>query len=428
MPLTIRPPLAFQLLVALAAMPQACGGDRSTEQQERDTWCEKNGYPFFGSVLADAGDVNRDGIPDFLLADPGHSSGHRGAVWLVSGKDMATLHVAFGESVDDGFGWDVGPAGDVDLDGCKDWIVGAWHEEGASPGYAVLYSGRTGSALLRLSVPGDDSFGAAVGGAGDVDADGHPDVVVAARPTGEVDESSPDVYVLSGRDGATIHTIRFSQYPDDLVQDVEGVGDLNGDGRDDFVVGLSSASASTWQVVVCSGADASTLHMAEGNLSYAGCFQVGQAGDTDGDQCRDYFVALHDSATVYSGRTGAILWRHQDPPDGAKSFCALGDVSGDMIPDYAFGAPNTGIAQGSVYVYSGDDGSTLYSIWGPDHCWHFGNTVVVVGDIDKDGCNDYLVGADHARSHYPGRARLHSGQDGKLLAEIGRSGRSIAVQ
>src|SRR5204862_1840078 len=109
--------------------------------------------------------------------------GERGAVWAVSGKDGRVLHAVFGEAPGDGFGVDLRAAGDVDADGCADWIVGAgsiYYAKDIS-GYGVVYSGKTGRVIHRFacSIKGD-GFGSTVSGAGDVDHDGHGDLVVGA--------------------------------------------------------------------------------------------------------------------------------------------------------------------------------------------------------------------------------------------------------
>lgn len=82
------------------------------------------------------------------------------------------------------FGHSVAGAGDIDSDGCPDIVVGAPEEDYSmtDAGRAYVFSGADGSVLLRLlsSYPGYGRFGYSVSGAGDVDDDGHDDVTIGA--------------------------------------------------------------------------------------------------------------------------------------------------------------------------------------------------------------------------------------------------------
>src|SRR2546425_963729 len=68
------------------------------------------------------------------------------------------------------FGTAIAATGDVDGDGVPDYVVGAY-------GGAYVYSGATGASVFTWE-PLTEHFGAAVDGAGDVDGDGFCDVVV----------------------------------------------------------------------------------------------------------------------------------------------------------------------------------------------------------------------------------------------------------
>src|SRR5688572_29199624 len=97
---------------------------------------------------------------------------------------LPLLHHLDGPAAGARFGTAVAGAGDVDADGYADVIVGATDSNGASTqvGLAQVFSGHDGRLLFtfRGSTRGGDAFGNAVGGAGDVDGDGHDDVVVGA--------------------------------------------------------------------------------------------------------------------------------------------------------------------------------------------------------------------------------------------------------
>ena len=99
-----------------------------------------------------------------------------------------------GEAADDAAGSSVAGAGDVDGDGLADVLVGARDNDagGTSAGAAYLLygplSGQVGLASADARLLGEGSLaraGAAVAGAGDVDGDGAPDLLVGAPGQGD---------------------------------------------------------------------------------------------------------------------------------------------------------------------------------------------------------------------------------------------------
>jgi hypothetical protein len=101
-------------------------------------------------------------------------------------------------------GEDVAGAGDVDGDGIPDYIIG---EPFTSQGGAAhVFSGRTGLLIYTFTAESpDDQFGSAVAGAGDMDGDGHADIIVGAYLTDSGGTSSGRAYVFSGRTGGLLH-------------------------------------------------------------------------------------------------------------------------------------------------------------------------------------------------------------------------------
>ncbi|MBK8288619.1 MAG: hypothetical protein IPK95_08280 [Cellvibrionales bacterium] len=95
---------------------------------------------------------------------------------------MATGLAFHGTAAGDNLGFAVANAGDADSDGSDDVIYGVPKADPdglVSAGIAVVRSGATGAELFRINgqVKGD-LLGRAVAGAGDVDNDGHDDVMV----------------------------------------------------------------------------------------------------------------------------------------------------------------------------------------------------------------------------------------------------------
>ena len=314
-----------------------------------------------GNSVAGLGDVNQDGFPDVIvgapLADPGGKN-EAGCAFIYSGKD-GTLIWRFDGEEGGRLGISVAPAGDVNRDGYPDAIVGAPETLTGGPGSAFVYSGKDGTVIWRFDGGGNIlGLGITVDGAGDVNRDGFPDVIVGANssnPRGMTEAGSAFVY--SGKDGTVIWQLDGAAPFDRLGRAVAGAGDVNQDGFSDVIVGAALASPGLLQLV---------------------------AG----------------SAFVYSGKDGTVIWRF----DGGAPFDQLGssvagagDVNRDGFADVIVAAPEASPdgrdAAGSAYVYSGKDGSLLWQFNGRANGDNLGNSVAQAEDVNQDGFPDLILGA-----------------------------------
>jgi hypothetical protein len=299
--------------------------------------------------------------------------------------------------------------GDLDGDGVRDFIYGmTWNK------LVVIRSGSDGSEIWSHFYPTENShqtgFGGAVANLGLFDADGVEDYAVGATgysPAGQA-EWAGLVRVFSGATHQPILDIFENNGNEFLGRQVVGLGDVNGDGFVDF--GVSDGGAGTFRVYLGPNGTLLREHPEASTYGEAN----GPIGDFDGDGCDDYLIGqfcCHESTIwgagrvlLYSGRSGALLLTMEGTRSRRQAGLSVsrgGDWNGDGIEDIVAGAPGTGILQGGhersgVYVFSGADGSELHFFDGEDYCLldsGFGWTVSSGKDVNGDGVPDLLVGA-----------------------------------
>jgi hypothetical protein len=170
-------PISHLLLACLPFAAQVGG-----ETELLHSFSGQMAFHNLGTSVAGAGDVNADGDDDFIVGESRWNNS-TGAAYVYSGADASTLHSFSGAASAELFGWDAAGVGDMNGDGFEDIAVSAYL---ASPGgisqagAVYVYSGATGG-LLHL-FPGFDvdvNLGQAISGAGDLNSDGVPDLLVS---------------------------------------------------------------------------------------------------------------------------------------------------------------------------------------------------------------------------------------------------------
>ncbi len=333
------------------------------------------------------------------------------------------IHEWDGEAAGDQFGWIARDIGDVDGDGIHDFTTSAPTSR-TDAGRVYVYSGRSGKRIwVRSGDPGD-KLGIGVEAAGDVNADGIPDVVAGAPGAGKA-------FVYSGADGSTLVTLEAGKKDENFGRHVSDVGDVNGDGHADVLVGAPGArnSDDTGRAGLYSGSDGSLL------LDLHGENAGDQFGSTVGgrkDKDHLFLIAGAPHAGpanrgrvyVYTDLSGKPRWVFDADETGfAFGFMfvsVVGDVDADGVPDiYAtdFADSANGPRSGRVYVFSGKDGSRLLTLSGESAGDAFGIGVADAGDVNHDGHADLIIGAWRYSAAAPsgGKTYLYSGKDGSLI-------------
>jgi hypothetical protein len=406
------------------------------------------------SVAAGA-DIDGDGTPDFVFAEPVDNAVY--VMWgdTVSGLTAAPADVSTGynkrltTTIASVLGGDLDLA-DIDDDGQADVLVAAPDDTagGSAVGsVSIVLGADLAAAPATSSVNGlrevvlrgvsfgggltTDDFGWSVDADGDVDGDGRPDMLVGAPGYDDGSASGGGVFVFTAAQTDGLATVLASDATywaagggSDAGTMAAWAGDIDGDGWSDVLVGDPTAS----KVFVAYGA---TLGAATSFLDYdhelTGGVDLGFAalslGDYDGDGLDDFFVSDPSDAThaaaggaihrvsgatligaVYSLPMSAVaserLYGDNASAEAGYSLAYGGDVDADGTADLLIGGPGHNGGRGATWLWLGSSlesgGGTRFvdagfAFTGVTAGDWSGGEVSFAGDVNEDGLDDFVL-------------------------------------
>jgi len=407
---------------------------------------EEGHRDWLGASVSSAGDINGDGFDDLIIgASQADNSGGAAIIIFGKGGDLDDIDLSEPLAPANGFriladfndfaGSSVSSAGDVNGDGYDDLMVGAPNADGPTngrpdAGEAIVIFGKAGGfADLNVSTMaaadgfrifgangfsspnrGDDA-GQSVRSAGDVNGDGFDDLIIGAPYAdgpSNTKVSAGEAIIVFGKAGGAgggfanidVNASDFvtsgagfrifgSEADDRASFSVSSAGDINGDGFDDLIVGAVKANGPA----------------NDRSLAGEAIIVFGKSGG---------FTNIDvSSGTLVSSGAGFRIFGGLASDQAGWSVASAGDVNGDGFDDLIVGAPggdgagDTRADAGEAIVIFGkasgfgdiDLASPLapgagFRVYGALAVDELGYSVSGAGDVNGDGFDDLIVGAD----------------------------------
>ncbi|MEM7131236.1 MAG: FG-GAP-like repeat-containing protein [Chloroflexota bacterium] len=445
------------------------GTEEGMAGNELDTLYGEEAAALFGYAISGVGDINQDGVDDFVVTAP-LTNGGAGAIYLWGGSADGPPELLWVHEGDPGSvsGLEVVELSDINTDGFADFATisqqdlnqngiveqvtihtGSQDSVGASEptAYAEFESQlaaiqqRTmadivpvawhpsASSPIRGSL--DELVGMSATIVGDINGDGFDDVAIDVLrespddPGGVwLDYGGPDG--IDGRPDWYTPAVSIDGRNRQFVLRITGIGDVNADGFDDFVLHLGDFEDWDEIQLFYGAADGPAEEPGWRDLSSAKIrgrlLRVEPIGDLNGDGFSDIGLLFRkpngptvDLLIHYGGKSGVsslpnrvieqIAFSIWSPP----SIANVGDINQDGFDDFIVGEPDYSRgqdpanaqdvhSQGRIQFWAGgaehDDPQLLWEHM--EDVGEFGYSVAGLGDTNGDGTPDFAVSAPEA--------------------------------
>ncbi len=429
-----------------------------------------------GHHVSIIGDINNDSFDDFIITAPGwdqnEKSANNGAAYLfygrasgfsgtidITGADAIFIGNTGQEAAHDAFG-----IGDVDHDGYNDFAIGLKKYHAIvddtlrnKVGKVYLFFGGpskyVGAISLEsagASLEGTNAYAEAahVKGVGDVNNDNYDDIIVGAGFHSQVGPEAGKTYLFFGKDrsawqaNAKMEAVADATFLAENEYDwaghrVANVGDVNGDGFMDFIIGANyndfNDITNSGKVYLILGKEtgwALNTPLTDADASWIGevknmglGWNVGNPGDVDGDGLNDIIlggskyetflllgknISYSTNQSINTAADVSLIPPQSIADDIGHDMFSLGDVNGDAIEDFIIGGSTfsdnlLGANAGKAFVFYGrntwpsrinfEDADLIFVAENAGDAAGF--SVSGNGDINNDGVRDILIAASH---------------------------------
>lgn len=349
------------------------------------------------------GDVNGDGLNDIAI---GACNGNYVKLYFGGSPFDTLNYLRFASDDPFAkFGYSI-TGGDFNCDGFSDLVVGAFAyslDEYYLGGRVYIYYGSANmDTIPDLIIKGQGWgywCGKAVANGGDINGDGYNDLVVGV-PTYYYTCGRVYIY-FGGSQMNNLYDVFIRGDTCDMIGEaIDGVGDVNQDGFDDILIGAPGCNGRLGRAYLVFGGSNIGLENAkvfEGDFAY-GSFgkYVAGLGDINGDGYNDFGVASDKYLKIFSGNAFNLILKMQAPSKWGTFYGinSANNINYDGYSDFMISLwDSLSLYHGRIALYLGSnsiDTIPEYNIMGLGNGF-FGFSIDIAGDVNNDGKQEIII-------------------------------------